>query len=196
MGKDADFKSRGNTLDFSGARVNNYQYSLLIYKTHKMKYIQTLKYAAFIILAVANLQACNSPENKDDKSDPEQVVKTDTSQGHEHQAVSELSLNNGVKWKADSSTNKNVLALRRVIEAAKPVTNEEYRNAGENLEQGIKKMISECRMQGPDHDALHHWLEPLMEENKKLLEVTTAEKGKDMLGLIRKQIENYSTYFE
>jgi len=159
-----------------------------------MKYMPLLKFATLIILTY--LQACQSPENKESSPQTEQVTKTEAEHDHEHKVVTELSLNNGAKWKADSSTNKNVLALRSVSEAAKPVTVEDYRKTGEDLEQGIKKMISECRMQGPDHDALHHWLEPLMEESKKLLEVTTAEKGKDMLGMIRKQIENYSAYFE
>lgn len=159
-----------------------------------MKYIPVFKFATLMILT--SLQACQSPENKESSPQTEQVTKTGADHDHEYKVVTELSLNNGAKWKADSSTNKNVLALRSVIEAAKPVTVEDYRNTGGNLEEGIKKMISECRMQGPDDDALHHWLEPLMEENKKLLEVTTAEKGKDMLGMIRKQIENYSVYFK
>jgi len=165
-------------------------------KSLRMKYIQTLKYATVIMLATAHLQACQSYENKESKLQTEQATMTDTDHEHAHNAANERSLNNGVKGKADSSTNKNVSALSNVIASAKPVSLEDYRNTGKNLQEGIKKMISECRMQGPDHDALHHWLEPLMEENKKLLEVTTAEEGKEIFEMIRKQIENFSGYFE
>lgn len=159
-----------------------------------MKYTNRLvKYAAVFIMATGLLMACNQPEKKESKlTEP----STETDGHHEHEATAGLSLNNGAKWKADSSTNKNVSDLYNVIANAKPVILEDYQKTGKSIQTGINKMISECRMQGPDHDALHQWLEPLMGENKKLLDVTSAEKGKELLGMIRKQIENYSDYFE
>lgn len=161
-----------------------------------MKYIHTLKYAAVILLAAFYLQACQSSVNKDNKSQTVQAPKTDIDHEHEHQAATDLSLNNGTKWQADSSTNKNVSALSNIVEQTKPASPEDYHQTGKNLQEGINKMVSECRMKGPDHTALHHWLEPLMEENKKLLEVTTTEEGEKSFEMIQKQIEKYNDYFE
>ena len=95
-----------------------------------------------------------------------------------------------------ASTNKNVSALSSIVSASQPVTLEEYKNTGKTLQAGIDVMISECRMQGPDHDALHHWLEPLMEENKKLESATSLEQGKESFDFVNNQINIYSQYFE
>lgn len=158
-----------------------------------MKYKNKLvKHAALFILAAGFLLACQSAENKETKLQTEKATDTDT----HHEDGAELSLNNGAKWKTDSSTNKNVLELYNRIADANPVTLEDYQKTGKVLQSDINEMIKECRMHGADHDALHHWLEPLMEENKKLSEVITTEDGKKIFGIIRKQIENYSEYFE
>ncbi len=166
----------------------------LIIKPAKMKYTNKLvKHAAVFIMAAGLLMACNQPEKKEGKLPG---PSTERNVHHEHEAAAGLNLNNGAKWKADSSTNKNVSNLYNVIADANPVMLEDYRKTGKSIQAVINKMISECRMQGPDHDALHQWLEPLMEENKKLSEVTTTEKGKELFEMIRKHIENYSDYIE
>lgn len=153
-----------------------------------------VKYTTFLILAAVLFAACHSSENKETKSQTEQATETDTQ--HEHESATGLSLNNGVKWKADSSTNKNVLDLYNLIADANPVILDDYQKTGKILQTNINKMISECRMQGADHDALHQWLEPLMEMNRKMTDVASADEGKGLFGMIRKHIEKYSDYFE
>lgn len=160
-----------------------------------MKYTnKSVKQAGIFLLAVGLLVACQTAENKEVETHTEQA--TGTNAHHENESASGLSLNNGAKWKADVSTNKNVSELYNVIADANPVNVEDYQKTGKALQTGIDKMISECRMQGADHDALHHWLEPLMKGNKKLTETTTVEEGKKLFGMVRQQIENYSDYFE
>ena len=36
-------------------------------------------------------------------------------------------------------------------------------------------------MKGPDHDALHQWLEPLLEETKVLKNTTKVESARETL---------------
>ena len=81
-------------------------------------------------------------------------------------------------------------------EDAVDVNLEDYQKTAKTIQTGINKMISECKMQGADHEALHHWLEPLMEMNKKLADVASADEGKELFGAIRKQIGKYGYYFE
>ena len=160
-----------------------------------MKYTNELvKHAAVFILAAGLLVACHLSENKENTLQTEQAKKTDTD--HEHEAAAELSLNNGAKWKADSSTNENVKELYNVISDANPVMLEDYQKTGRAIQTVINKMIRECRMQGADHDALHHWLEPLMEINKKLSGVTSTDEGKELFGMIRRHLEKYPEYFD
>ena len=167
----------------------------LIIKPAEIKFKSRLvKYAAVFILVTGFLMACHASENKEIKLQPEQTAEQDAHQ--EHEDAIELSLNNGVKWKADNSTNENVSALNNIVTSAKLVTAEDYQNIGRSLQAGIDKMISECRMQGSDHEALHHWLEPLIENNKKLQEVKTIDEGTKTFDLIKKQINLYPNFFE
>ncbi|MBL0308286.1 MAG: hypothetical protein IPP77_00855 [Bacteroidetes bacterium] len=113
-----------------------------------------------------------------------------------HESAAALTLNNGAKWKADASTNTNVVALMDVINAAAPTTVEEYHHTGNGIQESLNKMISECQMQGEDHEALHHWLEPLLEMNKNLLGSQTVEEANKIFGSERYQINLYPQYFE
>ncbi|HRF19060.1 MAG TPA: hypothetical protein PK977_12880, partial [Chitinophagaceae bacterium] len=64
------------------------------------------------------------------------------------------------------------------------------------LQSGLDKMISECRMKGPDHDALHKWLEPLIGQVKKLNETEKPEESAQQLTAITQQIQLYFQFFE
>jgi Spy/CpxP family protein refolding chaperone len=85
---------------------------------------------------------------------------------HQHEISSEkLVLNNGAKWKVDRTTNSNVDNLKHIFKGFNNNTDRSlkaYKKAGADLQNGLAKMIKECRMQGPDHLALHKWLEPFM----------------------------------
>ncbi len=148
-------------------------------------------YPVIIILAmvVSVFFACNSHDHHahDDGHD----------HSHEGQGVgTELTLNNGAKWKADANTNTNVETLKTILAQAAPASVEEYHATGAELQASITKMITECRMQGPDHDALHLWLEPLINTNKKLQGVASVEEGAEILSAIQAQLDKYTQYFE
>ena len=160
-----------------------------------MKYTNKLvKHAAVLMLASGLLMACNSSEKKDVNSQNEPATEVDAHQDHD--AATELALNKGAKWEADSSTNANVAELNAIVVNANPVVLEDYKKTGEALKVGITKMVNECKMQGADHDALHQWLEPLMDMNKQLLDVTSVEKGKEVFEMINQHIDKYNLYFE
>jgi hypothetical protein len=152
-----------------------------------------IRNAAVFIMAISFLMACQSADKNQNKSSEK---TTANNSHHEHKSSETLSLNNGVKWKADSITNKNVAALKNIIANVKFTGLEDYHNTGQQLQVGINKMISECRMQGADHDALHRWLETLIETNKKLLESKTIDDAVEIFEIIKKQINLYSEFFE
>ena len=64
------------------------------------------------------------------------------------------------------------------------------------LQGGLDKMISECRMKGPDHDALHKWLEPLMDAVATLKQSATESDASIQLKKIDTQVRRYAQYFE
>ena len=117
---------------------------------------------------------------------------------HEEQHASEmgtatLQLNNGAKWKADDPTRKNVAALTQVL------NNESFHNESNKEEfvktfnQQLDTLVQQCRMKGPDHDALHVWLETVMRDLKKVKE--GGEYSADYASL-KKDVESFNEYFE
>jgi hypothetical protein len=57
-------------------------------------------------------------------------------------------------------------------------------------------MVKECKMQGPDHDALHVWLEPLMEDNKEMKKMDSKEALASRLETLNERLNVYPKYFE
>ncbi len=114
-------------------------------------------------------------------------------------ASEKLVLNNGVKWKVDKSTNNNVTNLQRLVSTAGGKTAKslpDYRKTGITLQQGIAKMIRECKMKGPDHLALHKWLEPLMEQVAKLNRASNATAAARSFDTITAQLNLFNQYFQ
>ena len=146
------------------------------------------KASLLLLCCTLFLFACNSASNKEEEHAE-----------HSHSETSELALNNGAKWKADSITNHNVVVLKTIADNFKikpaPSVND-YQLLGSDLKNGLDKMIRECKMTGADHEALHHWLNPLLKENSELKNLTDTALAKSVFNSIDKQLDEYHNYFE
>jgi hypothetical protein len=149
-----------------------------------------MKKMLFALLSTAFLFACNQNSHQQDL------------QGHEatgNVQSTGLTLNNGAKWKADSITNRNVINLKTMVDnfRIKPFPSlNEYHLLSADLNNGLNQMVQQCKMTGPDHEALHHWLEPILQENKNLKEASDTSNGRKIFHSIDKRIDNYHNYFE
>src|SRR6478672_426343 len=149
----------------------------------------------FIILLLGSIMwACNNRESAGKKD----AVIANEMEPHQD-SIEKLELNNGVKWKADSITNKNVKSLKAIVEnfnngpdKTLPAT----KKVAQDLQQGLDKIISECKMQGPDHTALHKWLEPLIAQVSKLKQASTETEAANTIDAIRAQLNLYDQFFE
>ena len=153
-----------------------------------------IKQVAVYVLVTGLLVACNTNENK--KSDLKILSTVETEAQKSTESATELTLNSGEKWNADASTNLNVTALSKIIQSVHPTNLEAYHAAGKTLQEGIDKMIKECKMKGPDHDALHHWLEPLIEKNKILQTAESANEATEAFDFIKNQVNQYEYFFK
>ena len=145
-----------------------------------------------LVLATGLLFACNTGSNNEKRTATDTVAQNHKE--HEGKATV-LVLNNGVKWKADSTTLLNVALLQNIVSNAKKESLENYLQTSIQLEAGLSKMVKECKMKGPDHDALHQWLEPLMEKTKELKNANSIENAGMISGEIEKQINLFPEYF-
>jgi hypothetical protein len=162
------------------------------------------------LFAAAILFGCNSQDSAttvEDSSKQEHAVATHDTDVHEHALPADAtalttgvpSLNNGAKWKADASTNENVANLKSIIDQFKTNANPEvkdYQTFQAKFTDGISKMVTECKMKGADHDALHVWLEPLMKENKEMKDLDKKESLAGSFHTISQRVDLYPQYFE
>jgi hypothetical protein len=136
-------------------------------------------------------------------NDQQKGTKIETVSGeakHEHEAAKEkLELNNNAKWKADSSTNNNVKNLQAIIEKFNSGTDKSmgaYTATGSELQGGLDKMIAECKMKGPDHEAVHKWLEPLIGNVRELKKASNEQEAANIIKEIDQHLKLYAQYFE
>ncbi len=132
-------------------------------------------------------------------------VIVDEHAGHNHEAEEapvadvEIPLNNGAKWTADNATNTNVTEMKTIADKFKSKNNPElkdYQELNGEFARALNKMIQQCTMKGPDHDALHVWLEPLLQDNAKLKESGDVAASQKIFLSIDNRINNYQNYFE
>ncbi len=163
---------------------------LIIKPTERTDKIEFLKRAAIILLLSTVTFSCSSPDNSQNKAEGGHTENVD------HLGSVGITLNQGMKWKADSVTIANVSALENVISGNKPQTIEQYHEMAARLQSGVDKMVAECRMKGDAHEALHKWLEPLIEKVQKLDKSALVDEASSLNQEIKQHIELFSKYFE
>jgi len=149
-----------------------------------------MKRIIFGLLFSCFLFACNQNSEEADHHAHEDTAGVQQTQ---------LTLNNGAKWKADSITNQNVVILKTIADNFKikpfPSSND-YQILSGDLGNALNQMIQQCKMTGPDHEALHHWLEPILEKNKELKNISDTANASKIFVSIDQRIDDYPNYFE
>jgi len=118
---------------------------------------------------------------------------------HGMEAGTVLALNKGEKWKSDDPTNmhaQNLIVLNQEFRPKAAGANlEMFRNYADMLQQELNGMIKDCKMEGPDHDALHLWLEPILNGIKNLKNAENEEKAKEIDTDLSEKIMRYDQFF-
>jgi hypothetical protein len=149
-----------------------------------------------LLLLTCMLSACNNHKPPGNKNTANQVEADEDNNGG---ATEKLVLNNDIKWKVDSPTNSNVNDLLQIVnkfDATPDKSLEAYTKAQFDLQQGINKMIAECKMKGPDHEALHKWLKPLIDKVAYLKKAMTVKDAAEAYKVVKSQLDLYGQYFE
>lgn len=142
-----------------------------------------------VVISVALWSACNQRSDKSGLKDNTNIQETKTA----------LTLNSKVKWQADSGTNHHVADLQTIASRFKiqPTPSvEEYHILGNDLGNSLNKMIRDCKMTGPDHEALHKWIGPLFNEISQLKNITDTTAARKTFNLIDRQLGDYHNYFK
>ena len=133
------------------------------------------------------LIACSNNKTKDNASHKDQ---------HEESEVTStsLKLNNGAKWKSDDATRKNVAAISKIInDSSRDVNNQPQ--LVKLIQARIDTLVMQCKMKGPEHDALHVWLNQVLHNLKELKESGEGEYEKSYAAL-KKDVDGFYDFFE
>ena len=138
----------------------------------------------FVILT-ALAAACTNPKNADQ---PDKVV-------HEHATTTPADqLNNGNKWKADQATKQNVAEMMKVVNDSSYANETQRGELYKIMQTKIDTLVSQCSMQGPDHDALHVWLEKVLKDMNEIK--SGDDEYSEAFTDLKKDIENFNVQFE
>ena len=139
-----------------------------------------------MLIAISVILAACSSDVIESGTDPRHgpVQKLETPETH---------LNEGAKWKADLTTKKNVGLMLKVMTEHRYLALSESKNLSVALQARVDLLIKECRMQGRDHDALHKWLEEVLDKMKDLEEGSGYKKSVETL---RGEIERFYLLFD
>lgn len=143
-----------------------------------------------LVMCVGLLSACYQNSNKAESG--EHV-------SHDQDQTPTLSLNNGAKWKADSVTTNNVAYLKKIAGNFRTKPRHlvsDYKALSTDLDNALNKMIQQCKMTGPDHEALHHWLGPILKETNELKNITDTTVASSTFKSIDMRLDIYNNYFE
>ena len=152
-----------------------------------------MKKIPVLLSLISLLLACHSQSIKAlDAREDSAVVN----QREVDESSAALLLNNGARWKADSLTKSNVSLLQAIVSKSAKNAPANYGQTATLLQDGLTKMVNECKMHGADHEALHHWLLPLMQKTKELKAAASAENAAHLLKEIEEHITLFAQYFE
>jgi len=147
-------------------------------------------------LIAFSLLSCNNESSQVAADETEFNAEQTEVQGTD---AASLTLNNGKKWQADENTNMHASNMNALVENFRAQTNnddETYQVFAADLQNELAYLVRDCRMKGPDHDALHLWLEPVMADAKALEKAATAAEGKPIAEKLSINISKFNEYFE
>lgn len=109
-----------------------------------------------------------------------------------------LSLNNGEKWQTDESTKGHVVKLDSILAGFRNTGKddvENYKILADELQAELNVLVADCKMKGPDHEALHQWLMPFMKDVAELKKVSSQVHGKHGIEQITSKLGEFNKYF-
>lgn len=139
--------------------------------------------------------ACSNNASQEQTVDKDEHKKHDTVTKEAHLSTHTTThTNKGGKWKADEATKKNVAAIVKIINDGSNLGESNRAKLTMQLQAGIDTLVQQCRMKGPDHDALHVWLEGVLHDVKEMKEGDNDYQKS--YAVLKKDVESFYTQFE
>ena len=110
-----------------------------------------------------------------------------------------MTLNNGAKWKTDSTTTHNLVRLKvtaNMFRVEPFPSQSNYQILGSDLANDADKMLQESKMENADHDALHKWLTSIKNQSERLKNITDTAEGRKIFDSVDRRINTFQQFFD
>lgn len=121
---------------------------------------------------------------------------------HKEPSNSELTLNDGKKWKTDKVLRKNMDDIHNIIKGQLSMIQEgkvkdkEYVQLGKKIESSVQNIFKSCKLEARADAQLHIIMVGLVAENAKLLgKSNSSEKRKAVNGILA-HYKSYLKFFD
>ncbi len=161
-----------------------------------MKSIILLSLSAALLLSSCNQHAEDAHHEQTEHADNAEHADSDAITAA---TPSPLTLNNGQKWKTDNSTKLHANKLSGIVQAfdnSGDTKFSAYCNLSDAINHELDKLIADCRMKGPEHEALHHWLEPVLHDAEQLKKASNEKEGAAAVKILRTDIQKFNQFFQ
>lgn len=142
--------------------------------------------------------ACNDSNNELSESIAHEHNSSEHD-NHTNNEIQELTLNNGEKWKIDESTRFHTSNLVKIVEEFENQNStnlDSYHKFADKMLLELQELINKCTMDGKDHDALHLWLEPVLNETKSIKNSDNINNISKSSAILIKDVKKFNNYFE
>ena len=148
---------------------------------------------------MALFTACNNTGTTSANTEVEHAHQHDAiTHDHEAEGAHKLSLNNGAKWQTDESTRKHAATLNNMVNDFEKQTDKSltaHHFFADKMQEELQQLINDCTMEGADHDALHLWLEPVLNDVKTLMNSANDEAAKTSAATLSEDVKKFNQYF-
>jgi len=141
------------------------------------------------------LIACQQDQSSDSVR-TEEVHQDAKIHDHQVEAVGGLALNNGSKWVINEEMKPIIQKSNDVLANQENFKkNGNYKELAVVLDELNTQLINSCTMKGPDHDMLHHWLEPHMKLIESLKNADTPDAESELISKLKESFQTFNQYF-
>lgn len=109
---------------------------------------------------------------------------------------SEITLNNGEKWKVNSEMKPHIEKGSEILNEFISQKNTDYQALADSLKTQNNNLIKSCTMKGESHDELHKWLHPHMELIEQLSNAPNLKEAEGIISQIELSFKTYEKHFE
>ncbi|RLD23904.1 MAG: hypothetical protein DRI71_04130 [Bacteroidetes bacterium] len=154
-----------------------------------------------LIISFGFAISCSNSREHNNESVKSNKTEANT-EGDHNQSNTEItiSLNNGAKWNSDESTFTGMkrleLTLYNFNKENDAPTVEAYNKLGVALANIDKDIISECSMEGKDHDQLHIILVPMLANVDVIKNGDDKIAAKENMDALTKSVAQFFEHFE